>query len=61
MKDVIDVMQLQRDKSRQVPAIEYTETENGFIAMRDIFECGKDINCFELDERGGNLSHVIAS
>jgi len=61
MKDVIDVMQLQRDKSRQVPAIDYTETENGFIAMRYIFECGKDINCFELDERDGNLSHVIDS
>lgn len=55
MKDVIDVMQLQRDKSRQVPAIDYTETENGVIAMRYIFECGKDISCFELNERGGTF------
>jgi hypothetical protein len=41
MKDVIDVMQLQRDKGRQVPAIDYTETQNSFIAVRYIFECGK--------------------
>jgi hypothetical protein len=41
MKDVIDVMQLQREKSRQVPAIDYTETENNFISVRFIFECGK--------------------
>jgi hypothetical protein len=46
MKDVIDVMQLQREKSRQVPAIDYTETENSFIAVRYIFECGKDRNCY---------------
>lgn len=59
MKDVIDVMQLQRDKCRQVPAIDYTETENGFIAMRYIFECGKDMSCYELDESGGHLSRVI--
>lgn len=55
MKDVIDVMQLQRDKSRQVPAIDYTETENGFIAMRYIFECGKDISCFKLEWEGWNI------
>lgn len=46
MKDVIDVLQLQREKSRQVPAVDYTETENSFIAVRYIFECGKDRNCY---------------
>lgn len=46
MKDVIDVLQLQREKSRQVPAIDYTETENSFIAVRYIFECGKDRNYY---------------
>jgi hypothetical protein len=50
MKDVIDVLQLQREKSRQVPAIDYTETENSFIAARYIFECGKDRNCYEMNK-----------
>jgi hypothetical protein len=53
MKDVIDVMQLQREKSRQVPAIDYTETENNFNAVRYIFECGKDTSfCHDMDEMG---------
>jgi hypothetical protein len=52
MKDVIDVMQLQREKSRQVPAIDYTETENNFIAVRFIFECGKGRSCYEMYELG---------
>jgi hypothetical protein len=52
MKDVIDVMQLQREKSRQVPAIDYTETENNFITVRFIFECGKCSNCYEIYEVG---------
>nr|CAD7439569.1 unnamed protein product [Timema bartmani] len=40
MKDVIDVLQLQREKSRQIPAFDYTQKENNFIAARFIFECG---------------------
>ncbi|KAF4524293.1 hypothetical protein B566_EDAN005349 [Ephemera danica] len=40
MKDVIDVMQLQREKSRRVPAIDYRQKQNHFIAIRYIFECG---------------------
>ncbi|XP_063242253.1 cyclin-Q isoform X2 [Bacillus rossius redtenbacheri] len=40
MKDVIDVMQLQREKSKHIPAFDYTQKENNFIAVRFIFECG---------------------
>nr|CAD7589659.1 unnamed protein product [Timema genevievae] len=31
---------LQREKSRQIPAFDYTQKENNFIAARFIFECG---------------------
>lgn len=44
MKDVIDVMQMQREKSLQVPAIDYRQSESNFIAVRFVFECGK-LNC----------------
>ncbi|PSN49340.1 Cyclin-related protein FAM58B [Blattella germanica] len=40
MKDVIDVMQLQREKSRKLPVVNYKELENNFVAVRYIFECG---------------------
>jgi hypothetical protein len=58
MKDVIDVMQLQCEKSRQVAVIDYRETENSFIAVRYIFECGKGMGCYEIHEVGGTfISH----
>ncbi|XP_067004400.1 cyclin-Q isoform X2 [Anabrus simplex] len=44
MKDVIDVMQLQREKSKQIPTIDYREVENNFIAVRFIFECGMKLD-----------------
>ncbi|GLH00702.1 hypothetical protein R5R35_014625 [Gryllus longicercus] len=40
MKDVIDVMQLQREKSKQAISVDYREVENNFVAVRFIFECG---------------------
>ncbi|XP_046387981.1 cyclin-Q [Ischnura elegans] len=41
MKDVIDVMQLQREKSRvRVPPIDYRESQSPYAASRYIFECG---------------------
>lgn len=45
MKEVIDVMELQREKSRKV-TIDYKQQEfsNGFIPARFIFECGIKLN-----------------
>lgn len=42
MKDVIDVMELQRDKARRVPVIDYRKLDfdKGFTPARFIFECG---------------------
>lgn len=42
MKDVIDVMELQRGKERKVPVIDYRhlEFDKGFTPARFIFECG---------------------
>ncbi|KAG8227353.1 hypothetical protein J437_LFUL003342 [Ladona fulva] len=41
MKDVIDVMQLQREKGRlRVPPIDYRQSQSHFTATRYIFECG---------------------
>jgi hypothetical protein len=59
MKDVIDVLQLQREKSRQVPAIDYTETENSFIAVRYIFECGKGRSCYEIYKIGKTYTTTV--
>lgn len=40
MKEVIDVLQLQRDKRKVVP-IDYRQSNHThFIAVRYIFECG---------------------
>lgn len=45
MKEVIDVMELQREKSRKV-TIDYKQLEfnNGFTPARFIFECGIKLN-----------------
>lgn len=45
MKEVIDVMELQREKSRKV-TIDYKQQEfnNGFTPARFIFECGIKLN-----------------
>jgi hypothetical protein len=59
MKDVIDVLQHQREKSRQVPAVDYTETENSFIAVRYIFECGKDRSCYEIYKIGKTYTTIV--
>lgn len=42
MKDVIDVMELQREKGQRVPSIDYRQLEfnDGFTAARFTFECG---------------------
>lgn len=40
MKDVIDVMQLQREKNQKLPVVNYKDLESNFIAVRYIFECG---------------------
>nr|CAI5848621.1 unnamed protein product [Callosobruchus analis] len=42
MKDVIDVMELQREKTKKVVALDYKKMEfnNGFTPARFIFECG---------------------
>ncbi|XP_018570959.1 cyclin-Q [Anoplophora glabripennis] len=42
MKDVIDVMELQREKSRKVTPVDYKQLEfnGGFTPARFIFECG---------------------
>ncbi|KAL0278446.1 UNVERIFIED_CONTAM: hypothetical protein PYX00_000266 [Menopon gallinae] len=40
MKDVIDVLQLQREKSRKVPPINYQEKNDHYMGVRFIFECG---------------------
>ncbi|XP_060536020.1 cyclin-Q [Cylas formicarius] len=46
MKDVIDVMELQREKSRRVVPLDYKQLDfnNGFTAARFIFECGIKLN-----------------
>ncbi|KAK9892211.1 hypothetical protein WA026_019015 [Henosepilachna vigintioctopunctata] len=46
MKDVIDVMELQRVKERKAPIIDYRqrEFEKGFTPSRFIFECGIKLN-----------------
>lgn len=41
MKDVIDVLQLQREKARKVPPVNYQEKSNNYLGVRFIFECGK--------------------
>lgn len=42
MKDVIDVLQLQRDKTqRKTNPINYIDQEDNFFGIRFIFECGK--------------------
>lgn len=45
MKEVIDVMELQREKSRKI-AVDYKQLEfnNGFTPARFIFECGVKLN-----------------
>lgn len=45
MKEVIDVMELQREKSRKI-TIDYKQLEfnNGFTPARFIFECGMKLN-----------------
>lgn len=42
MKDVIDVMELQREKSRRVQPLDYRQLDfaGGFTPARFIFECG---------------------
>jgi len=39
--DVIDVLQLQREKSKKSPPIIYSEKTDHFFGIRFIFECGK--------------------
>lgn len=45
MKEVIDVMELQREKSRKI-TVDYKQLEfnNGFTPARFIFECGIKLN-----------------
>lgn len=45
MKDVIDVMELQREKAR-ARSLDYRQLEfdGGFIPARFIFECGMKLN-----------------
>lgn len=42
MKDVIDVMELQREKNRKIQHLDYRKLDfaGGFIPARFIFECG---------------------
>lgn len=42
MKDVIDVMELQREKTRKVTPVDYKQLDfnGGFTPARFIFECG---------------------
>ena len=40
MKDVIDVLQLQREKARRVPPLNYSEKSDSYMGARFIFECG---------------------
>lgn len=46
MKDVIDVMELQREKSRRTTIVDYRQLEfkGGFTPACFIFECGKKLN-----------------
>lgn len=46
MKDVIDVMELQREKTRRIAHLDYRKLEfnGGFIPARFIFECGMKLN-----------------
>lgn len=46
MKDVIDVMELQREKTRRNTPIDYRQLEfnDGFTPARFIFECGMKLN-----------------
>lgn len=42
MKDVIDVMELQRERGQRIPQIDYRQLEfaDGYTAARFTFECG---------------------
>lgn len=46
MKDVIDVMELQREKTQRLPQIDYSRQElaDGFTAARFTFECGMKLH-----------------
>ncbi|XP_066154073.1 cyclin-Q [Euwallacea fornicatus] len=46
MKDVIDVMELQREKTRRATSVDYRQLEflGGFTPAMFIFECGKKLN-----------------
>lgn len=46
MKDVIDVMELQREKSRRTVSLDYRQLDfmGGFTPALFIFECGKKLN-----------------
>lgn len=46
MKDVIDVMELQREKSRRIQSLDYRKLDfaGGFTPARFIFECGIKLN-----------------
>lgn len=46
MKDVIDVMELQREKGQRIPQIDYRQLEfaDGFTAARFAFECGMKLH-----------------
>ncbi|XP_030766511.1 cyclin-Q [Sitophilus oryzae] len=46
MKDVIDVMELQREKSRRLVTVDYRQLDfkGGFTPARFIFECGMKLN-----------------
>jgi len=41
MKDVIDVLQLQREKSREHPPVNYKDRSDSYMGARFIFECGQ--------------------
>lgn len=46
MKDVIDVMELQREKTKRIKSLDYRTLEfnGGFTPARFIFECGMKLN-----------------
>ncbi|XP_075215140.1 cyclin Q [Lycorma delicatula] len=49
MMDVIDVLQVQREKSlNKIPPINYQEGNSTFIVVRFIFECGAKLNAHPL-------------
>lgn len=46
MKDVIDVLELQREKTKRIAPLDYRQLDfnGGFTPARFIFECGMKLN-----------------